>query len=111
MDEQQTFKRKLSNMSMYFLKTTAVHWRVKNKLQEEAQKIAHEVDCKLVKETKLDEFIESLYDEIEMLNQKHIRCTPLQLQRFDSPIPINNYDKFFFIDGVFHIAIYKAKRV
>jgi hypothetical protein len=98
-------------MSMYFFKTTEVNWRVKNKLQEEAQKIAHDVDRKLVKETKLDEFIEGLYGEIEKLNQKHYRCTPLQLQRFDSPIPINDYDKFFFIDGVFHIAIFKAKRV
>ncbi len=96
-------------MSMYFSKLTADYWCPKNKLQEEAKMIAHKADRKLVPETKLDEFIGNLYAAIEKLNQKYHRSVPLQLQRIDSPVPINDTDKFFFIDRVFHIAIYQIK--
>ncbi len=96
-------------MNLYFAKMTADYWCAKNKLQEEAKIAARAVDRMLVEESRLDEFIGNLFAAIEKLNQKHPRCNPLELQRFDGTVPINGTDKFFFIDGVFHIAIYQAK--
>ena len=92
-------------MNLFFSKVTADHWCPKNKLQEEAQAAARDMDCILVPESKMKDFGDEVFRRIDELNKKYHRCNPLKLYKWKP----DRHEDCFMIDGVFTLSMYQVK--
>lgn len=96
----------------YFAKITSDHWTLKNKVNEDARKVAEFMDRMLINtEQDRKRYIDILQEGIKTANEKHPRCTPLKLEVYGKAIgPLRaNEDCFAIIPGNFHITIYVVK--
>lgn len=98
-------------MNQYFTKVTQDHWQPKNKLQEEAQEVARDMERRLIPESELRLFVQELETRIEFLNKKYNRCIPIILHKYN---PWRSEEEEiteegFYIPSVFHLTIYKVK--
>ena len=93
-------------MNQYFSKVTADYWCPKNKLQEEAQVTARDMDRILVPESEMEAFSIEIFTRIDQLNKKHHRCNPLKLYKWKPDS--NREEDCFMIDYVFHLSMYKV---
>lgn len=94
-------------MKYYFTKITADYWIPKNRLQEEAQKIARDMECRIVREDCLDEFKLEFKTRIENANLSFHRCNPVELKFH--PDYLNDGSICCGIEGVFRFEFYLIK--
>jgi hypothetical protein len=94
-------------MKTYFSRITADHWTAKNKLEEAAHNLAHEMDRRLIQENELPDYKQEFKDKIDDLNKTFSRCKPLQFSIEKGHFNSNEYAVY--CDGVFNMGIYLAK--
>lgn len=93
-------------MKTYFTKVTADHWNPKNKLQDEAQKIARDMECRLVPESEIEAFKQRFFDRIESVNKRFNHRKPLKL----TFMHYYGFDEHScYIDRVFRFSFYVVK--
>jgi len=96
-------------MKQYFFKVTSDYWASQNRLQEDAKKAFREIDRTLVTEQLLEGFVEAnIYNSIKKLNQDHIRCKPLRIEKASS-YTHSGSEESYIIPGVTHITRYLVK--
>ena len=95
-------------MNQYFSKVTADHWCPKNKLQEEAQKVARNFERKIIHETMVDLFVAELNLNISGLNREYKRCNSLKIEE-SRAYTEKDQDRCLVIPGVFHLTLYLVK--
>lgn len=94
-------------MKTYFTKVTQDYWNAKNRLEEEAKKIARDMECRLIPETEFEKFKQNFIDRIEQANLTFKRCRPLELDFF--PDYYETGQIFFRIEGVFVMELYEVE--
>ena len=64
----------------YFAKITSDHWTLKNKVNEQARKVAYEMDNTLLQDDgDRGKFLAIFSEKIHLVNKSNPRCTPLEL--------------------------------
>lgn len=94
-------------MKYYFTKVTQDHWVPKNRLQEEAEKIARHMEGRVVREDNMDEFKLEFKTKIENANVYFHRCNPVEL--IFHPNYFNDGGICCGVDGVFRFEFYLIK--
>lgn len=94
-------------MKTYFSRITADHWCAKNNLHREINNVAKEMDRRIVTADEVEAFKAEISHEIEELNKKYSRCTPMKLSIH------KDYDRGediqFVVSGVFQLVLFLAK--
>lgn len=102
----------------YFSKVTASHWVAKNRLQQEAQILAHDLERVYFPERELPLFEKELKTRIDELNKQYPRCKSLELEfyrepysspAFGTPSYYTSQDLTWIVPGVFHLTLYAVK--
>jgi hypothetical protein len=94
-------------MKMYFSRIVADHWCAKNKSEEAAHKLAHEMERRILTIDQVKAYKEEFKARVNQINAAHSRCKPLNLSiknGYD-----NRGDIIFWMDGVFHLELILAK--
>ena len=93
-------------MKQYFSKMTEDRWNLKNRLEAAAQKVAREMERRIITEKGITEFDNEFRDKIKSINIAYPRCKPLEVEiRNDD----DRGDIDFFITTVFKSS-YKYTR-
>lgn len=96
-------------MKQYFTKVTSDYWIPKNKLCEEAQNIARDLERRLVPEDDYEEFITDFWNKIQNANIFYHRCKPLKLEWQKGEPYSSDGEIYCYISGVFHFSFYLVK--
>jgi hypothetical protein len=94
-------------MKQYFSRIVADHWCAKNESQKAAQKLAQEMERRIITSDQILDFKTEFIDKVSKINASHPRCKPLHLSIEHSHL--NKDDSHFWMDGVFHLELILAK--
>jgi hypothetical protein len=97
-------------MKTYFSRIVADHWCAKNKLEEAAHKLAHEMDRQILTEDQVPAYKAEFLAKIDQLNALFSRCKPLRFSfELSKHHPEDMGDYSIWCDRVFNMCLFLAK--
>lgn len=100
---------------MYFAKQIAHSYRLKNNLQVDFREMCLSKDNTMIyNQFALDNWINSLYEELLDLEKKHPRSKPISARWREDSIGADGYEKdakFIGVSGIGLFAIYEVKYI